>query len=271
MPELSSIATQVIDAVGHDTSDTGGTTITAGTSHTKGSYVQLIAATTEPADWIEIQLSPPSSSNKYLVDIALGGSGSEVVIFSDLVFEAYNTSYGNHHSYNFPFRIPAGVRISARCQCVGASQTMDVIVLLGSGPTSRSGSLQKMTSYGPDTSNTSLVSIDPGGTAHTKSSWVELTAATTSPIKWVCLAIVRDSITSGTTLRWLADLAIGAAGSEVVVMSNMLFTSGGFTSACHIASKPLVIPSGVRVAARVQCSSNSSPSRVADVALYGVG
>lgn len=99
-------------------------------------------------------------------------------------------------------------------------------------------------------------SVQPSATAHTKGSWVQLTAATVGDTAemWVMMAGQ-----SGTTwFNQFVDIGIGAAGSEVVIAANLIYSvlgqfgHGGslYKIACHI-------PDGTRIAARSQADTAS--------------
>lgn len=107
-----------VDSIGFGSSQ--GTTITSSaTANVKGSYTQLTAST--PRDYrgffISIDGQQMSfTSQQLMVDIAVGGSGSEVVILPNLPIFGSPIVGGL-----FPIPIPAGTRVSARSQATGAS------------------------------------------------------------------------------------------------------------------------------------------------------
>lgn len=116
-----SVATQY----GVDTSTSTTTAVTAsGSINTKGSYAQLTASCNE-IRWAVLQLRP-NSNNYYLIDIAVGGAGSEQVIVPNLHVRGAS---GRSFPIGFPLSVPAGSRISARCQCNTASQSVQVALL----------------------------------------------------------------------------------------------------------------------------------------------
>lgn len=121
------------ETCGATTSTSRGTTITAsGSANTKGSYTQLLASTAKRSTKMLVILGRVSSSNNgYLVDIATGGAGAEVVQVPNLPFE-----WGDAKTlvgYLIDIVIPAGSRIAARCQSATGSATIDVEVILFEG------------------------------------------------------------------------------------------------------------------------------------------
>jgi len=92
--------------------------------------------------------------------------------------------------------------------------------------------------------------VTASGTINTKGSWEELFSSTAGAASY--LTIYLRNFSGGTDTASLVDIGIGAAGSEQVVMPNLL---GGFHH--HLSGSvqlPFHIPSGVRVAARAQAA-----------------
>lgn len=65
--------------------------------------------------------------------------------------------------------------------------------------------------------------------------------------------------------NYLMDVGVGASLSEVVIVSNILFSgvnsASGNNSIARMAYFPIPISSGARVAGRVQCSTGSATVR----------
>ncbi len=90
-----------------------------GSANTKGSWAQITASTTAPASMIDLEIGPPANTGaaNYAIDVAVGGSGSEKVILSNLFLRATNSSRPDQSIMGpFPVNIPTGTRLSARCQ-----------------------------------------------------------------------------------------------------------------------------------------------------------
>lgn len=101
-----------------------------------------------------------------------------------------------------------------------------------------------------------------------KSAYTELTAATPFEVSWVLLHL---AITVGTARRVLVDLAIGAAGSEQVIVADIPCAVGNRARAMAIAV-PLYVGIGgsVRMAVRAQASAASTTLAVAAHLVEGV-
>lgn len=117
------------DTMGDNTGSSRGTTVTAGSANTKGSWSQIVASTAH--DYRELLVAADHFSNqgRGLLDIGVGGSGSEVVLIPDLhVNFGQQNQAGKGQYWNLPVSIPAGTRLAARTQCDQASATADVIL-----------------------------------------------------------------------------------------------------------------------------------------------
>jgi hypothetical protein len=92
------------------------------------------------------------------------------------------------------------------------------------------------------------------GASNTKGNWVQLIASTPRQANGFWLIVGASSGGSDD----LIDIGIGPAGSEVVVISNLLFS---FQRTSYCIFVPLMLPAGVRVAARAQTyTSGNYPS-----------
>lgn len=263
-----------VSACGATAGTTLGTTLTAaGSANTKGSYSQLIASTPFTATGVMVSIFRMSAnSGRFLVDIAIGAAASEVIILSDLsVGGAGSNGLFNNHVW-IPLAIPAGSRIAARASCSTASRTIQAMVHLTGQGLMPGAPCQKAKHYGADTANTRLTQVDPGTTVNTKGSYVQLVASTDFHGSWLFLDT--GSFGGATTdLFWLADFAIGAGGSETIIIPNMNFsceTAVDGAGAWWYAF-PCSIPAGSRIACRCQCSVNTATERILDASVLILG
>lgn len=269
-------AAQRCENAGAVTSTSRGTALTANASaNTKAtSYTQLIASTAFDATGILVMFDDCAAAADFLVDIAVGASSSEQVILSNLLVSAGTGSivYGGH--YFFPINIPAGSRISARCQCTTGGSAVRCSALLFSGGLLAPETLGIVTSYGPNTADSGAVSIDPGGTINTKpATYTEITSSTTYPIRFLTFSIGSQVNGTRSSQSWLMDIAIGASSSEVIILPNILLncsTSPDIVVPQTINLIPVNIPAGTRLSARAQSDGNDATDRLFDLALYGV-
>ena len=249
-----------------DTSTTTPTVITTGASPGMGSWAEMIAATPHHAAWISVV-----ARGYALYDIGIGGSGSEVVIIPELAIRA--RSFGDSQGpFLFPIFIPAGSRISARANDGGSSSSVYAHAVLTAPSSVCPVGGGYVYGYGDTDISGYALSLDPGGTANTKSSWLELTAATNRPHNWFVLQVYPTDSTLAAAQNWFVDLAVGGSGSEQVVAEN-LFLSASTTSDQFTGGPfylPISVPQGSRISVRAQCSVNTASDRLLRVRLFGV-
>jgi hypothetical protein len=114
---------------------------------------------------------------------------------------------------------------------------------------------------GRNTSSASQGIAVTSGAANTKGSYAQLIATTTQRMDGFWFHWMSITNTDG-----LVDVAIGASGSEALVVENMAIASA---NACDSVWVPLEIPKGVRVAVRWQAVTASSTIHVGLSALLG--
>lgn len=195
-----------------------GTTLTAhATPHTKvTAFTQIIASTAFDAYGITVQISGvgvASTNTRFLVDIGIGGSGSEIVLLPDL--NAGNapiwagTPAGGVY-YHFPIAIPAGSRLSGRAQALVTVDVCTVMIWLHGYPTGPSGWYgSRVTAYGLDAANTRGTSITPGSTSSYGSA-AQIASSTANKIRYMQIGMDMLASTTGTSMRGLLRLGVGA-------------------------------------------------------------
>lgn len=272
MPDFSSIGATLFETGAHAT-EAGGIVLTAGGSaHTKASsYTTIISASSFDAQWMVVQLGWwGGASSDFLVDIAIGAASSETIIAANLLFTGGTGDFATQ--FVFPVFIPAGTRLSARCQATTASRTLRCAITLISQGFLPSGPLSTITTYGANTSDSGGVQVDPGGSVDTKGSYSEITASLTFDINWLVIAMGIQNNTVRTSSRFLVDVSVGANLSEQVVIPNQFLVCAS-TGDCLLPGTiclPCSIPAGSRVAVRASCNLNDAADRLFDVVLYGV-
>lgn len=267
-------------------SSTRGVLITANTStNTKGAWTQLIASTAVQASGLMISIlaeqSTATVATVFLVDIGFGAAASESVVIPNLAVSctAYATLASTGvYSYFFPITVPASTRISARYQGSRSNDNLCYVTVAtvggGTGMLNGSGTVE---AWGPDTSVSKLIELDPGGSAGTKGSYSQLIASTARKTREITIAFANPDNDSGGTDQvkkvWSVDIAVGGAGSEQIIIPDIPASRGW--SICfspHVLRLPISIPSGTRVAARccATTTSTGAPRKIA-VAAYGIG
>ena len=265
---------QRFTSIGATTASTTGTSLTSpGSTNTKAAWTQLVASTAHDAAGmiLEGHFTAPSGAGYGLADIAVGGSGSEVVLVADIPLMRLSSQQYGWAPIILPIAIAAGTRLSARFQ---ASQASSSCVLLGQlvGKTFDYPILGAgCQSLGAVSATSKGTAVDPGGTANTKGSWVQMSASLAKNCNWVMMSVTQDSpITVGGS--WLIDIGIGGSGSEVVVVPNIyLYGNAVGGLAVQRFFLPLSLVAGQRVAVRAQCASTVSTDRQLLVTMHLFG
>jgi hypothetical protein len=258
-------------------SSSAGTSITAAASaDTKGSYSQIIASTAFDAHAMLLHVGRETGTAgiQFLIDLAVGGAGSEQIIIPNYLF-----SRGNNESSDaailLPISIPAGSRIAARCQCSTASAVVKITLHLFGGDLWTPGGLSRVEACGAVTTDSGGSGIDPGASANTKGAYGPLITSTAFDYKgiFVCIGGNKNSVI-GTLTRGRMDISVGPSSSEQVILPDLQFVAGTAGDAYMPGVYPffpIAIPAGSRIAVRAQSSNTDATDRIFDVVVYGVG
>ncbi len=216
------VSPSVLEASQSSTSSDGTTVTASGTTHTKGSYAQLIASTGRPSYGITIvihNVGAASTNARMLVDIAIGAAASEQVIIPNLLAgnaSAWNAASNGGTCYYFPIAIPSGVRISARCQASTASDTCNIIVWLHQARTAPGLWVgQRVTAYGVNTGTSTGTAHTPGST-NSYATATQITSSTTNPIRYMQVGIDTGTDTTGTSMRGMFSIGLGATPDYII-------------------------------------------------------
>jgi hypothetical protein len=253
------------------TSDSAGTVVNPGSSaNTKGSYITLIAATAADACWALVSINN-ISNHPFVADIAVGGAGAEVVIANNLKGQSAAVARTIGHFY-FPVSIPAGTRVSARTQSSGGSadnNELQLQIVLFDGSFTQMEGAAGVDEYGINLGTTLATQVTSNGSANVKGSYTQIAAATSRDYMGLMAAFGNAHAPAGSCGIAL-DIAIGAGGSENVIISNVtvFFTvaaSAYLPAALSLFFTPIL--AGSRLS--VRCQDTTGGNSI-DVALYGV-
>ncbi len=252
-----------------------GVTITAsGTANTMGSYTELVASTAFDATWLYVMLGTNASStvdSSMLVDIGIGAASSEQVLAPTLMAGGAASWAGDSPMiYAFNVFVPAGSRLSARCQSATASRTILANVWIGGGsriPGRWVGS--RITAYGINTAASRGTLITPGTTP----SWgtaVQLSSSTGAPIRQVQMGLDYAADLTGGDRRHLTRIGVGASTSWLI---EGIPTSESSSELMHLTMANFMLSAlDMDIAAgsdlRVAMMANAAEQR--SIALYGV-
>lgn len=265
------------DVIGAVTASSVGTLVPGHTANTKGSYTQIVAATSSDCHAIVISLlcALTSYTATNLVDIAVGASGSEQIIIPDILVCSDQWDAYNGANLLLPVEIPAGSRIAARCAGSSTSQGISVVAQLMNeeGLIGKVVPGRKVATYGQVAASSRGTAIDPGATVNTKGAFTQLVATTDDDLQGFYLLFGNGGASKSGSGNALVDIAIGGAGAEQVILSNFPI---GLDSNSEIWSPTvspffrLRIPAGSRISARAQSSINTAGTRTFDLTLTGV-
>ena len=243
--------------------------VPSGSAHTKGSWVQVTASTSHDFHGISVFSSSYFQDNRYLIDIATGAGGSEVVVVPNL----YKHAGLNINPY-IPIYIPAATRIAVRSQTNDTSGNSVEVRLHGVAGTENSNPGGARIINAAVTADTRVgPQIDPGGVANTKSSWVELVASTGHHIKQLLVYIAPNNSATDDPLH-LVDIGIGGAGSEQIFIPDLQQYGKDFfprEAVVGYYSFPCDIPQGSRISARASCTLIDATMRLVRVGIWGIG
>lgn len=251
--------------------------ITSGTANHKGSWVELNGSpTTSDILWVLVTVDDSQFSagttESSCIDLGIGASGSQQVIISNLLNygQVFSDSFDTVCSYFFPLAIPSGTHVWARSQTTGSNHDPVGVSFIGfdaSFSNAPGGSCSCYDTYGFVSTSTEGTALTASGTVNVKGSYTEITASTTNDLMGFFLAF--DSQGSASNVAVLTDLAIGASGSEVVILPNIPVWMSQLGVPMPQATPFISIPiqAGTRIAAR--CQSTKASQNIG-VTLYGL-
>lgn len=220
--------------------------VTGAANSTAKSNYQTIGTTGFAWDGFFLQAGNQFAGRSRL-DIAVNTGGSDQIIVPDLVSDNSGiTSW--MWGVDIPVAVPAGATVKARHQSSTSNANTRVAItgykhnFLGARSFSRLVSLTSFSATDPPT-------ITLNGT--TPVGWTEITASAPAPIAALYVSPSGVGDNSRTAARFLIEIGVGGAGSEVVVASLLM---GGFSAGMGGNPRgpfPVAIPAGVRVAWRV--------------------
>jgi len=227
-------------------------------------FIQYSASTPSATSFIDVIHSYDSSGNwASIIDVAIGGAGSEVVIIPNLAFtpQGDGANHGTTAHWCFPIYIPEGTRISARCTFDQTNTFAQILTFSGFAPSVGSG----VDTIGWSSNPTN---ITPNASANTKGSYTALTASSSRDYLGFVIATMGPGQTSSaySNENRLLDIAIGSAGNEIPIISNYFMGRQSLQGVSPFY--PIFIPAGTRISARIQ--SDGASAAASGITLYAV-
>lgn len=262
-------------SIGADETLSRGTLVaSSATPDTKGAWVELESSL--PEDVNSITVSIPSlvtatSGNDIIIDVGIGGIGSEEVIAENI-----NVTYGVSSSYRgtflcLPIGIPKGVRVSVRSQSSAASQSCTVAINGAVGSFTSPTQFSYSESLGVDLANTQAHEYDPGAVANTKGAWSEVVSSLTDTYAGFAILISGNQNSSATDQTALIDIGIGAVGNEEVLLSNLpVKVSSSELLGVAPCFYNITLNKGQRLVVRAQSTNTNAADRSNGIYIYGV-
>lgn len=266
----TSLGPSRIAAVTQANTDYGLPLTSPGAINTKSAWTQLYSSVPFATQGVLLNIRGADFGTRYLVDIGIGGAGSERVIIPDLFLWSNNSTPGM--GIYIPIRIPAGSRVSARVamNTLAGSATVGVQLLLVGEDLQwdRVPRIPRATAFGVDAANSRGVTLTSGAGTGDEGAWFELTSATPHPVHWLAIQFGCDS--KGVGFGGAYDIAVGGSGSEKIILPDLAYgvvaPAGDFVNPPAIAL-PVFIPAGSRLAVRLEASQAAS---TLDIVVLGV-
>lgn len=203
-----------------------GKLVAAGTTvHVKGNFIEIVNTTSKPSNGLHIfckQVASSAGVRNYLLDIALGTTGSEVVVIPNLHGSSSDTGTSGK-SWYFPYYIPEGTRISARAQASTSADTSFVGVMLYQGNNYYNNAPGEICDYGTDlTTSTGLTlsTFDSNGGTNSMGPWKAVTSGLTRSHRfWVC-TVGNASDTNLNNEADLTEIGVGITSGSVTTLAK---------------------------------------------------
>ncbi len=258
--------TTVVTNVANAPSTSPGASVTPG-SGTKGSWVSLIsgANNTTGFDFLEIRVSNAAtagSTRDILLDIGIDPSGgtSYSVLLPDIICGQAHNAISGGVFYHVPITVPRGASIAARAQSNSTTALRVSIWAYKAGRrTEQLPTFTAVESIGAISGNVG-VSFTPGNSG-AEGSWAQL--GTLSNNARYLLPMFGISNGTHSALVYYFDIGAGPAGSQVVVLTNLMYnTTSTSEQTLYVSRNPLFfyvdLPSGTDLWVRGSCSGNAN-------------
>ncbi len=240
-------------------------------AHTMGAWTEVIASAPFEVGWVEVlaaEVAVSTTNTRALVDVGIGAAPNEAAVISSIDVSAAPPSTGaNFIRYAMPIRIAKGTRIAARIQGVNSAETCSFGLILRPSSAGKLSSSRIVTMGDNRADSTGTLLTEGVGTA--KGAWTEVIATTAESFSGLVVMIGQGTggNTAGQTA--LIDVAVGAAGSEVAIISDLLIYHNNTEYITRIYRSCFArhIPAGSRLSARF---SRTSTTLVPSVILLGI-
>lgn len=248
------------------------TVLGAGTAHTKGDWVDAIAATAFDAEILVVTLgnaaaavNTTAADSSVLVDVGIHNGDSYDVFIADLAVGQSTAG----KTYAFNVAIPQGTKLGLRLQGAQTSKSVPISLALRQAGSSVEAPTTVDT-YGPDTGTSTGTVLTTASAAHTESEWTVLTAGTTAAYTKIVVALTAVANSTVQAANGAVDIGVYNGEDYDVIVSDIAYstnTSEQLISAGNSLWYDVEIPEGAQVAARYRATSNNAAAKP-NVAIY---
>lgn len=244
-----------------------GKLVTSGAAHTKGSWAEIIPASslTFSAYGFLLGVNRMNKIATVLLDIGFGDGTllGTTVVLPNLMLEFIGSSTrGPGDCLFIPLPIPAATNVWARSQAsLTTTQVNIALTPLGQGflPSPWLGNVEALGVTATTGSVTKGTLITPDTNA--KPTTFTTIGTTARPTSMLLLMFGGRGDASLQDTQWFIDIAIGAASSEVVVYQDLMlvvdYNSDHFWK-LGMGPLPFSVPATTRISMRAQCSISGS-------------
>jgi hypothetical protein len=240
--------------------------------NTKGKWVEILPSTTRDYVGLFVMVECDAEAD-FLVDLGIGPAGQETPLIADMLLSGAPTN-NPHLPFYLPLFVPAGSRLSTRCQASGSLLQARIERLYGTvSDVMRPRTLSTCTTLGAHPGSSGGTVVDPGEVAETRGEWVEFTPGLSTHTRAIVLMAGDHDRESKSGGRWVIDVGIGARGEEQVVIPDWLIRSAGSDAGFRgqgVMALPVSIPPETRIVVRCASSTTRMPRRLIDVSLLAI-
>ena len=247
----------------------------SGVAWTNSAYVELLAAMPAAGVLTGVVIYTTDGQGNSVaydaeIDIATGAAGAEVVvatvrIYNNRVFSSTQTAPSHVWALPIPIdNLASGARVAARMRKNNTNVTAWQVAITYLLKPLTTTTLTTAVAPKPIPPAAVGVTVTAGSPAWASGTWVTVRAATGAAL--VLTAVEPGGLSAAGDYE--VDLGTGTAGAEVVITTLRISTSNNQFGAGHWLPNPLDnVGAGVRLAARLRCSTASATARVSVTAL----
>lgn len=253
---------------------TGIAATASGSTNTKGSWAQVVSATDRDwyGFWISFSaaVSPSGLNAAQLVDVGIGGAGSETVLVPNILAGGrFPTTTGTISLVDCALYVPIGIakgtRIAVRTQAASASRICRVNMWGESGSSAPRPIYSGCDTYGIDLSTSKGVELTSNASANTFGSWTNVGGTTSRNYQAILISAQVPAITTVNNRVYIVEGGYSSTGYMRLAAGTSTNESWGTAIPAQYVGQN--IPSGTQLQARISCGTASN-TELPSVAFY---